>query len=269
MEKPRYYKSSRVYPSGSKTKKSTKKPNSYRKSAVVPAAKKVYRKKAYKPVKKYRRHYPKREYHHSEIPRLVGFPVRPIAKLRYVARITLNASASAIATHFFSCNSLFDPDRTGTGHQPMGYDEWATYYSHYTVIGSKCTAEFTPDNNGTAATSIVMLRKQLVNSSSSTIEDLMENGMVEYRLVNNIVNGGKAREKLMETFSPKQFFGLDNIKDNRTIVGAQTNVNPADEAFFQIVVGSIDGTDDPPDINCIVTLEYICMFSEPNSLSQS
>ena len=41
-------------------------------------------------------------------------------------------------------NSLFDPDFTGTGHQPYYFDQFATIYQRYTVIGSKLTATFTP-----------------------------------------------------------------------------------------------------------------------------
>ena len=39
-------------------------------------------------------------------------------------------------------NSLFDPDQTGTGHQPYYFDQFAALYNRYTVLGSKLTAEF-------------------------------------------------------------------------------------------------------------------------------
>jgi hypothetical protein len=34
----------------------------------------------------------------------------------------------------FRMNSIFDPDQTGTGHQPMMRDLWASQYDYYTVI---------------------------------------------------------------------------------------------------------------------------------------
>jgi len=43
------------------------------------------------------------------------------------------ASAGGDYTYIFRLNSLFDPDYTGGGHQPMGHDELATLYDNYQV----------------------------------------------------------------------------------------------------------------------------------------
>lgn len=37
-------------------------------------------------------------------------------------------------TQAWNLNSIFDPDRTGVGHQPLGYDQWATFYNRYRVF---------------------------------------------------------------------------------------------------------------------------------------
>jgi hypothetical protein len=36
-------------------------------------------------------------------------------------------------THQFRLNSAYDPDLTATGHQPLGFDQWASFYNHYVV----------------------------------------------------------------------------------------------------------------------------------------
>lgn len=46
--------------------------------------------------------------------------------------IAQNGSASASQT--FRMNSIFDPDITGTGHQPLLRDLWASQYDYYTVL---------------------------------------------------------------------------------------------------------------------------------------
>lgn len=39
-------------------------------------------------------------------------------------------------------NSLFDPDRSGVGHQPYCFDQWASFYNRYRVYGCKYTVTF-------------------------------------------------------------------------------------------------------------------------------
>lgn len=43
-------------------------------------------------------------------------------------------------------NSLYDPDQTGTGHQPMAHDQWATLYKKYRVQAVKVTMRITATN---------------------------------------------------------------------------------------------------------------------------
>jgi len=48
--------------------------------------------------------------------------------------ISTNGVLSGLATAYtFRCNSLYDPDYTGTGHQPLGYDQIAPMYKQNVV----------------------------------------------------------------------------------------------------------------------------------------
>ena len=66
-------------------------------------------------------------------------PVRPdrlLVKLPYsepfVTTIPIAGQGMAFS---FNLNSIYDPNRTGTGHQPMGHDQWAVFYQRYRVYG--------------------------------------------------------------------------------------------------------------------------------------
>lgn len=61
-------------------------------------------------------------------------PDKMIVKLPYVATGLLDTQNGLSALHSFNLNSLYDPDRTGTGHQPLGYDEWKEFYNQYRVF---------------------------------------------------------------------------------------------------------------------------------------
>ena len=68
-------------------------------------------------------------------------PDKSLVKLRYCQRCAINPAAGVTNSYLFRANSLFDPDLTGTGHQPLGFDEWAKFYRRYCVLGSKITVQ--------------------------------------------------------------------------------------------------------------------------------
>ena len=54
--------------------------------------------------------------------------------MKYNTAITMT-SLLGIGTYVFSMNSIFDPDFTGVGHQPLGHDQWSAFCSvHFTII---------------------------------------------------------------------------------------------------------------------------------------
>lgn len=67
---------------------------------------------------------------------------RQIVTLTYADTGTLNGGAAIAANYQYNLNSLFDPDRSGTGHQPGGFDQWANFYNRYRVFRVRYTVDF-------------------------------------------------------------------------------------------------------------------------------
>lgn len=61
-------------------------------------------------------------------------PDRLLVKLPYSDNYATNLAAGTGQTRVWNLNSIYDPDRTGIGHQPLGYDQWATFYNRYRVF---------------------------------------------------------------------------------------------------------------------------------------
>jgi len=55
-----------------------------------------------------------------------------------------NAGTTMIQWADWSCNNIYDPDVTGIGEQPMGFDQLATRYHHWAVAASKITVTAYP-----------------------------------------------------------------------------------------------------------------------------
>lgn len=59
---------------------------------------------------------------------------RYITKLKYSEALSLNVTLGVPNVYRFNLNSLFDPNRTGAGHQPYGFDQLTPLYNRYRVI---------------------------------------------------------------------------------------------------------------------------------------
>lgn len=68
-----------------------------------------------------------------------------LVKLRYKASITITSTGNYVQ-HVFRGNSIFDPDESGVGVQPMGHDEYNTLFSSYQVQG--CSLSLLGQFNG-------------------------------------------------------------------------------------------------------------------------
>lgn len=69
----------------------------------------------------------------------MGFinPDRIWVKLKYVRHYNESSSSLADGIHVFRANSVYDPDATGTGGQPTGFDQWTAIYKRFYVAASK------------------------------------------------------------------------------------------------------------------------------------
>lgn len=209
-------------------------------------------------------------------PRLLsGFPASIVVKLRYVETgIVLNPTAGGMDQYVFRANSVYDPDFTGLGHQPCGFDEWSSIYASYTVLGSKCRLKAT--NTGTLNVTPSFMGVMLSTASSgvlqySDINNLLEGKLTgsNVQLVGDATSGQfRANNTVTKKFSASRFFGVKNVNDGATY-SANIGQNPADQAYFCCWTCSPDGTSDPSAMNCTVYIDYIVMFKDPKVITGS
>jgi hypothetical protein len=75
--------------------------------------------------------------------------------------------------------------------------------------------------------------------------------------------------KVSKTYDPRIFFNIKDIEDNWKRLGALISADPAEEAYFTVFAGSAATSNDPPAVNCLVTIDFTVMFSEPKELPVS
>jgi len=83
-----------------------------------------------------------------------GFPLRLYVKHRYVENVAVTSTTGSVSAYKWRANGMYDPNFTGTGHQPMYFDVCASVYNHFTVIKSYAKFSFVPLSLTTLPTAI-------------------------------------------------------------------------------------------------------------------
>lgn len=207
---------------------------------------------------------------------LGGFPDSVQVKLRYVSFIRLNPAPANPDQHLFRCISVFDPDLSGVGHQPMYFDQWSGIYTKYTVKGAKCSMKWLPgsgtqNNQPTGLWGIyTSTNQQGINVFTDTTGILEANNSTNMRCAGLLSTGltNPSRQATVTSyFSTKKFFGITDPNDGNAY-SAETGTNPQQEAYFCCYYADINGND-PGSQEYYVQIDYIVEFRDRRPIDQS
>ncbi len=194
-----------------------------------------------------------------------GMPKTRRARLRYADTISLTSTFGAIGQHHFVANACHDPDVTGTGHQPMGWDNWKALYNHYVVVGSKITVKIMAGDG--VSTPDAAIQGCFLNDNTTlpytTADGYIESKKGSYRTL----SFDRKTLTYHTNYSAKNFFNLSDIKDNVNRIGADIASNPTETANFSLYFFDLTGS--TSTIRCMIVIDYIVDFSEPIDMLQS
>jgi len=185
-------------------------------------------------------------------------PQRYLCKLKYCSSVTTNNSGQYV----FNLNSLFDPDLTGTGHQPYGYDQLAVLYNRYRVIGTSWHVTCLKQS---AAVVLAALPANETTSAIITCSEMRENPRAKF--INQ--NPGSAVKVLSGYTSIPSLVGRTKsqyMADDR--YQSDVTTSPSEFARLNILVNS--SADAPLSGEPLqITMEFTVEFFDLKHLSQS
>jgi hypothetical protein len=197
-----------------------------------------------------------------------AFPETLTLELPYADHLRLTPSTS-VSYYLYRATDVFDPDYTGTGHQPLGFDQYMQFYNHFVVLEAHCTVHFISESTEPASgAALVGLRLGASTTTYSTIQEFMEDPWSSWGYLQSSPFG---HVKLERTFRSSDFYGLDRS----TLVSSSTfwgsaSASPAEEAYFQVAVFSQNpGTTDCVTLPVFVQIHYTALLTEPKLLAQS
>jgi hypothetical protein len=195
---------------------------------------------------------------------------RYLTKLVYSDSFNLSNAVGSTAWQQFRINDLFDPDFTGGGHQPMGFDQFCpTLFSRFVVTGCKVVVEgrFRSSNLDTAPVTgnFFMGAHPVVTSNPPS-------GM-------SAVN--ESRQYISVTRTDQERIRIVKYYDNAKVNGISRRVLLSEENYSgnsssspqksTILNVGFTPTDITTTVNCqfSVTLVYYVQFYSPVPLAQS
>jgi len=185
------------------------------------------------------------------------------ATLRYSANVTVTSASvfEAVGTHVFSANGAYDPDITGAGSQPRGFDELMALYDHYTVTASRVKVRYT--NNSTTRPYVAIAvrdsptgvpdAKTLFESSDCKITD---------KILGRLSEGNESCA-MTHNVNVGNFLGRKSVMSDSELKGSAA-ANPAEQVYYHINCVNMDGSASS-SVDAIVTLEYDIVLHEPKT----
>lgn len=202
-----------------------------------------------------------------------GFPSRKRLTLKYSDTFEMSSTSGAVITQQFRANSLFDPDYTGIGHQPRGFDQWCSAtgpYQVYRVLEHRVAVKASTSYNA-------QLEGQIVcgYSDLSTLPSLPSSAATNVSAQSEL-RGWKAA--ILPIGAPVQRLDFDakiadieGVSESAVLsedgYSAQYGANPTDIAWFSIQACCLTGGTGTVYVQ--VDMEFDVQFEQPILLAAS
>lgn len=189
-------------------------------------------------------------------------PGRVIVTLPYVEALN-RAPGTFIDEYQFNLNSIFDPNRTGTGHQPMGYDQWANFYGRYRVIRVRVQVAFVNANTA------VPIQCTISATNSTTALTLLSGSEQPYSATTLLsTRAGMDTATLTRTYNLHDIVGKTPLEyQGSDLDQAQIGASPGELAILHVNVASIDGSNITYQV--VVRLYFTVELFDANELGES
>lgn len=188
-------------------------------------------------------------------------PQRFITKMKYSEQVTTDANGQ----YRFNLNSIYDPNQTGTGHQPYGFDTLSTLYNRYRVISCGWRIQCNWTSNQTAQPVLVGAIPANEALTFLSMAELRENPRAKYISQNygagTLTLGGKTYIPSLVGRTKAQYMADDRYQ-------ATMSTSPSELAILNIATAP-NGLDSTAATSIQVLLEYTVEFFDIKHLSQS
>lgn len=177
------------------------------------------------------------------------FPNRLFCTMKYAESIQTSGGGLSYFKQQFNCNSIYDPNSTGTGHQPQYHDVLALVYNRYRVRGYRY--DITISNVNTPCKVAIAI----INGSSAPvgIDEIAEQPYSRQYVLNTMANGGGSVKRIKGFVKLSKILG-ENVLDDRD--QAIFGNSPTNVVHQVLQFHALDGSTVITSANMYVRLTY-------------
>lgn len=224
----------------------------------MPRKKQYYRKRRPQAYRKRRRYYRRRAGRATvrTVRTPTGIPDRIQVKMKYTQNVNLVDNVGGVDTLWtLRGNSLWDPDFTGTGGQPMGRDQWNNFYQQYRVNASKLKVQLLNNNSsiatGNCFAAIFPVAPDPPSSTEMTAYQRSERPYTRSRV---LPTSGSGRPIYLSSYmSTKKIYGLKSVSYSPAYSQVMGG-NPSSEWYWGIQITNLNG--DIHNVIALITITY-------------
>lgn len=203
----------------------------------------------------------------GRVPRNLGpLPITQKATFNYFNAFNLDVGTVGVpASYVFSANGMYDPNITGIGHQPRGFDQLMALYDHYVVVGVKAILTVHASDTGNGAICGMFIKD--VPAVSAGDLDIMEQRLITYAPIASETSGPNCATITMN-LNPNDYLGRSKPLADPELKGSASN-NPAEQCYIHCFCIPAPQGVDTATAYVNLRLEYTAILIEPKQPGSS
>jgi len=159
------------------------------------------------------------------------------------------------AVNVFNLMGLFDPNVTGIGHQPTGFDQYMAIFEQYVVYGCRWRVTITASSDTALAFVGVTASDQVTAQSDPRV--YVENGMTQWKILGSSGGAGPAIAEFAGYVDMAKIHGMPMSQYlAESSHAGNVTASPTEGAFLHVWAAPADGITDLSALLAVVELEF-------------
>lgn len=194
------------------------------------------------------------------------FPKQLFNTLTYCERMQGTLSVGASNYIRFRCNGMYDPNHTGAGHQPMGFDQLCAIYDHWRVLRSRITVDFVEVTAAGQSDLVVgVYIDDDTTIATGNINGILERPNCHYKVCNGTDLGPSTR--ITHSWDGYKVFG-PSIYASDALQGTAA-ADPTEQQIYLCFFQDANAIINPNYVGLTVKIEYDVVWDELADLPMS